>query len=94
MKYLKFGKLLIIPLTVSCIVGFWFYMWLTPDKTTDIGESRLPDNLIEDEYLGNWCMDYLQETRGSNWTQLDARKCVDRYDGYKNLDGKVVHPFR
>ena len=93
-KNFNFIRLIAFPLLLAYIIGYWLVAWLVPDsKPTEVTKG-LPSYLIEDENIANWCADELESKYPRNWNTMDARRCIDALNGYKNLNGKTVHPYK
>lgn len=53
----------------------------------------LPEGIVENEVTAELCAQSLEEQYPSNWYIEDLRRCVDRNNGYSDLNGNTIHPF-
>lgn len=54
----------------------------------------LPEGVIENEITADLCAQSLEDQYPNNWRIDDLRRCVDRNNGYSDLNGNTIHPFK
>lgn len=62
--------------------------------TNEPADRGLPEGIVENEVTADLCAQSLEDQYPGNWKTDDLRKCVDRNNGYSDLKGNLIHPFK